>query len=172
MRFLIPPPHSFGFRPRRFNSAIPCFSIAHPLFFSTLPCAFRLYLVRFFDSPHAFSILRALRQRISALFHSTPPHFLSLPACAAHDSLRHRRASPIFSHAHRVCALRFHKKRIHRQHDEQCCRWILFSRRGQSWHRLRLIHIMVWQERGNNHIFATLITSAKTPAAVTAAPAP
>ena len=46
-------------------------------------------------------------------------------------------------------ALRFHKKRIHRQHCSSCCRWILFSRRGLSWHRLCLLYIMVWRERGN-----------------------
>lgn len=48
-----------------------------------------------------------------------------------------------------MCALRFHKKRIHRQHDEQCCRWILFSRRGLVGIDYALLYIMVWRERGN-----------------------
>lgn len=119
------------------------------MFFDCAPFVFRLSCAPFRFSRALFRLSRALRQRISALFHSTPPHFLSLPACAAHNSLRHRRASPLFSPAHRVRALHFHKKRIHRQYDEQCCRWILFSRRGLSWHRRRLIYIMVWRERGN-----------------------
>jgi hypothetical protein len=55
-----------------------------------------------------FSILRALFD--SPLFFIPRHPTFFLPGREARGSLRHRRASPVFSHAHRMRALRFHKK--------------------------------------------------------------
>ena len=105
--------------------------------------------MRLFDSPRAFSTLpcASTTHLRSFSFHATP---LSVPSrlCGARLAPPPARFPPLFS---RTPGVRFAlpQKRIHRQHDEQCCRWILFSRRGLSWHRRRLIYIMVWRERGN-----------------------
>lgn len=148
MRFRTPPPRTLSdFGP---DALIRRFLVLRlrALCFSILPCAFRLYLVRFFDSPRAFSILRVLRQRISALFHSTLPHFLSLPAVRRTTRSATDTLPPLFS---RTPGARF---ALPQKKNPSTALFIMLSMdslftTGPSWYRLRLIYIMVWRERGN-----------------------
>ena len=119
------------------------------MFFDCAPFVFRFSCALLDYIPCAFSILRALRQRISALFHSTLPHFRPLPAVRRTTrSATGALPPPLFS---RTPGARF---ALPQKKNPSTALFIMLSMdslftAGPSWHRLRLIYIMVRRERGN-----------------------